>query len=81
MRAKVEALRKKEDEKKVKHRQKMVENMGDWDKGDVLHRVVGMKREKDTGQIMCKCEWEKRINNVWPIQTYQKIQIVTERDP
>jgi RNase P/RNase MRP subunit POP5 len=67
MRAKVEALRKKEDDKKVKHRQKMVENMGDWDKGDVLHRVVGMKREKETGQIMCKCEWETRINDVWPI--------------
>ena len=37
----MEALRKKENEKKVKYRQKIVENMGDWDKGDVLHRIDG----------------------------------------
>jgi hypothetical protein len=81
MRAKMEALRKKEDEKKVKYRQKIVENMGDWDKGDVLYRVVGQKREKETGQIMCLCEWKVRPNGVWPIKTFQKAEIVKERDP
>lgn len=81
MRAKIEALRKKEDEKKIKLRQKIVENMGDWDKGDILHRIVGIRTEKETRQVMCKCEWEKRPNDVWPIMTFQKFEIVNERDP
>ena len=77
----MEALRKKEDDKKVKRRQKMVENMGDWEKGDELYRIVGMKKVAETGQVMCRCQWKKRPNGDFPIESYQRAEILVERDP
>jgi hypothetical protein len=77
----MEALRKKEDDKKVKRRQKMVENMGDWEKGDELYRIVGMKKVKETGQVMCRCQWKKRPNGDFPLESYQRAETLVERDP
>jgi len=77
----LELLRKREDEKKHRERERMVENMGSWDKGDRMHRVVGQKIDKSTGQLLCLCEWQRRSNGVWPIKTFQKVETVNEQDP
>lgn len=70
MKQKIEELKMREEQKKNKHRQLIVENMGSWEKGDRLQRVVGQKKDRETGQVMCLCEWYKRKDGVWPLKTY-----------
>ena len=81
MRLKLEALKRKEDEKKTKHLQKMVENMGGYEKGDRLLRVVGQKKDAETGQVLCLCEWNQRKDGTWPIKTFLPFDILVEKDP
>lgn len=75
------------DELKKKEREelkrKLKERYGSWEKGDVIHRVVGVKKNKVTGMYDCVCEWEARNadNTDFPLSSLVPLQSIRNRHP
>ena len=58
-----------------------IENLGSWDNGDIMHRIVGVKTVPPHSQVLCKCEWEKRITGLYPNLSWVPMESIKEREP
>lgn len=66
-------------------KENFIKNIGSWDKGDVINRIIGVKRNKkgsgDIFDLLCKVEWKQRATGEYPLTSYVPMQDVKEMDP
>ena len=69
-------MMKEREKLKIKHA-----NLGSWDNGDIMHRVVGVRTVPINMMVLCKCEWMKRANGYYPINSWVPMESIKEREP
>ncbi|CDW86311.1 chromobox protein homolog 3-like [Stylonychia lemnae] len=60
---------------------KKKQDQGAFAKGHQLYRVIGMTKSKNSGQLMCKVQWQCLNNGDQPQDSYVPLDILKQKEP
>lgn len=83
------ALAKRKEEEKARkknleEKSSELRNRGSWQNGDVIDKIMGMRNNKLTQIIECRCEWKPRLsegNLISPLTSFVTITELRNKDP